>query len=138
VKYIGVGGAGEMSLRNSESAKRVLDSTFLVQEYVEGGNLRNQVLEQVTPSSGLRAYRALCMEQRVCMKHRVHMCSSSDLGGSNCSDTSMFLSLSVKSPSIWPSSRVIDKHHLALMIAAALGTARRSVSWFLAYRVAIM
>lgn len=47
VSYIGVGGSGEMSLRNAESAKKVLNSTFLVQEYVEGGNLRKQVLEQV-------------------------------------------------------------------------------------------
>ena len=47
VEYIGVGGSGDISLRNAESARRVLNSTFLVQEYVEGGNLRNQVLEQV-------------------------------------------------------------------------------------------
>lgn len=47
MSYIGVGGAGDMSLRNADSAKRVLNSTFLVQEYVEGGNLRKQVLEQV-------------------------------------------------------------------------------------------
>ena len=36
-----------MSLRNADSARKVLNSTFLVQEYVEGGNLRKQVLEQV-------------------------------------------------------------------------------------------
>lgn len=54
--YIGVGGSGEMSLRNAESAKRVLNSTFLVQEYVEGGNLRNQVLEQVTPLPLLQCF----------------------------------------------------------------------------------
>ena len=47
VEYIGVGGSGDISLRNAESARKVLNSTFLVQEYVEGGNLRNQVLEQV-------------------------------------------------------------------------------------------
>ena len=47
VSYIGVGGSGEMSLRNADSARKVLNSTFLVQEYVEGGNLRKQVLEQV-------------------------------------------------------------------------------------------
>ena len=47
VEYIGVGGSGDISLRNAESAKKVLNSTFLVQEYVEGGNLRSQVLEQV-------------------------------------------------------------------------------------------
>ena len=47
VSYIGVGGSGEMSLRNADSAKKVLNSTFLVQEYVEGGNLRKQVLAQV-------------------------------------------------------------------------------------------
>ena len=38
-----------MSLRNADSAKKVLNSTFLVQEYVEGGNLRKQVLAQVPP-----------------------------------------------------------------------------------------
>lgn len=42
-----MGGSGDISLRNAESARKVLNSTFLVQEYVEGGNLRNQVLEQV-------------------------------------------------------------------------------------------
>ena len=47
MSYIGVGGSGEMSLRNADSARKVLNSTFLVQEYVEGGNLRKQVLEQV-------------------------------------------------------------------------------------------
>ncbi|CAK0785797.1 hypothetical protein CVIRNUC_009008 [Coccomyxa viridis] len=47
VEYIGVGGSGDISLRNAESARKVLNSTFLVQEYVEGGNLRNQVLEQM-------------------------------------------------------------------------------------------
>ena len=51
VEYIGVGGSGDISLRNAESARKVLNSTFLVQEYVEGGNLRNQVLEQVKQTS---------------------------------------------------------------------------------------
>lgn len=68
--YIGVGGSGEMSLRNAESAKRVLNSTFLVQEYVEGGNLRNQVLEQVTPLPLLQ-----CFSDNV-MERRMHMSSS--------------------------------------------------------------
>ena len=52
VEYIGVGGSGDISLRNAESARKVLNSTFLVQEYVEGGNLRNQVLEQVNQAPG--------------------------------------------------------------------------------------
>lgn len=46
-KYIGVGGKHEGSLRNAEQAKQVLSSTYLVQEYIDGGNLRKQVLEQV-------------------------------------------------------------------------------------------
>ncbi len=58
MSYIGVGGSGEMSLRNADSARKVLNSTFLVQEYVEGGNLRRQVLEQVclSHSPSLKTY----------------------------------------------------------------------------------
>jgi hypothetical protein len=37
----------EGSLRNAEEAKKVLNSMYLVQEYIDGGNLRKQVLEQV-------------------------------------------------------------------------------------------
>ena len=51
VRYIGVGGLGSLSLLNLNSARKVLGSTFLVQEYMEGGNLRSQVLEQVWPPS---------------------------------------------------------------------------------------
>jgi len=47
-KYIGVGGKHEGSLHNAEQAKQVLSSTYLVQEYIDGGNLRKQVLEQVS------------------------------------------------------------------------------------------
>ncbi|KAK9918987.1 hypothetical protein WJX75_008520 [Coccomyxa subellipsoidea] len=46
-KYIGVGGRMEGSLRNAEEAKKVLNSMYLVQEYIDGGNLRKQVLEQM-------------------------------------------------------------------------------------------
>ena len=56
VRYIGVGGLGSLSLMNLNSARKVLSSTFLVQEYMEGGNLRSQVLEQVQlPSAQLRS-----------------------------------------------------------------------------------
>ena len=51
MRYIGVGGLGSLSLMNLNSARKVLSSTFLVQEYMEGGNLRSQVLEQVWPPS---------------------------------------------------------------------------------------
>ena len=55
MRYIGVGGLGSLSLMNLNSARKVLSSTFLVQEYMEGGNLRSQVLEQVwLPSAQLR------------------------------------------------------------------------------------
>ena len=37
----------EGSLRNAEEAINVLNSMYLVQEYIGGGNLRKQVLEQV-------------------------------------------------------------------------------------------
>ncbi|CAK0785798.1 hypothetical protein CVIRNUC_009009 [Coccomyxa viridis] len=47
VRYIGVGGLGSLSLMNLNSARKVLSSTFLVQEYMEGGNLRSQVLKQM-------------------------------------------------------------------------------------------
>ncbi len=50
-RYIGVGGHSEGSLRNAEQAKQVLDSMYLVQEFIDGGNLRKQVLEQVMPIS---------------------------------------------------------------------------------------
>ncbi|CAL8471285.1 g10827 [Coccomyxa elongata] len=46
-RYIGVGGHSEGSLRNAEQAKQVLDSMYLVQEFIDGGNLRKQVLEQM-------------------------------------------------------------------------------------------
>ena len=49
-RYIGVGGHMEGSLRNAEQAKKVLDSMYLVQEFIDGGNLRKQVLEQVVPT----------------------------------------------------------------------------------------
>lgn len=57
-KYIGVGGHMEGSLRNAEQAKEVLNSMYLVQEYIDGGNLRKQVLEQVRSSE--RAHSVHC------------------------------------------------------------------------------
>lgn len=44
--YIGVGGHLDGSLHDSEQARKVLNSTFLVQEFIDGGNLRKQVLQQ--------------------------------------------------------------------------------------------
>ena len=76
---MGVGGSGEMSLRNAESAKRVLNTTFLVQEYVEGGNLRNQVLQQVTPLPLLQCFSGNVLERRM------HMSSLSAFRASNAS-----------------------------------------------------
>ncbi len=48
----------EGSLRNAEQAKEVLNSMYLVQEYIDGGNLRKQVLEQVRSSE--RAHSVHC------------------------------------------------------------------------------
>lgn len=47
-RYIGVGSNLEnVSLLNDHDAQRVLDSTFIVQEYIDGGTLRSQLLSQV-------------------------------------------------------------------------------------------
>ena len=61
-KYIGVGGRLEASLDDAEQAKDVLEHMFLVQEYLDGGNLRKQVLEQVLSSSGQLLARPSCCE----------------------------------------------------------------------------
>jgi hypothetical protein len=37
----------DVSLHNDYDAKRVIDSTFIVQEYIDGGTLRDQLLSQV-------------------------------------------------------------------------------------------
>ncbi|KAK9918800.1 hypothetical protein WJX75_007031 [Coccomyxa subellipsoidea] len=46
-KYIGVGGQMDASLDNPEGMKEVLEHMYLVQEFLDGGNLRKQVLEQM-------------------------------------------------------------------------------------------
>ena len=63
-KYVGVGGRLEASLDDEEQAKDVLEHMFLVQEYLDGGNLRKQVLEQVLSPSGYLLDRPSCCECR--------------------------------------------------------------------------
>lgn len=41
----------DASLDNPEGIKEVLEHMYLVQEFLDGGNLRKQVLEQVTSQS---------------------------------------------------------------------------------------
>lgn len=55
----------EGSLRNAEQAKQVLDSMYLVQEFIDGGNLRKQVLEQVVPTNSM-FYRMATVLESVC------------------------------------------------------------------------
>jgi serine/threonine protein kinase len=45
--YIGVGGDLDSSLTDARTTRKVLNSMFLVQEYIDGGNLRMQLLLQV-------------------------------------------------------------------------------------------
>ena len=45
----------DASLDNPEEVKDVPQCTYLVQEHLDGGNLRKQVLQQVTQPSGFLA-----------------------------------------------------------------------------------
>ena len=49
VRYLGIGTSLEdSSFKNEEQARAVARATFLVQEYVDGGSLRGQVLQQAS------------------------------------------------------------------------------------------
>lgn len=46
-RYLGVGTAlADSSIVDEAAARRVIDATYIVQEYIDGGNLRGQVLKQ--------------------------------------------------------------------------------------------
>lgn len=59
-RYLGVGTHMEDSSFNKdeEHTRKVLNATYLVQEFIDGGNLRDQVLQQASDHAASRTGRA--------------------------------------------------------------------------------